>query len=91
MTAHVGQPHGSPSPYPWALPILKSVRPTKAALREHIDPLYPDFNTDYPDQLRADQSPAECAKHLRGLREHSEHGVPERLRAELRCDGGRQP
>ena len=55
LPRNVGQPHGSPSPFTWSVPILKSVRPTKAALRDHIDPLYPDFNTDYPDQLRADQ------------------------------------
>ena len=55
LPPNVGQPHGSPSPFTWSVPLLKSVRPTKAALRDHIDPLYPDFNTDYPDQLRADQ------------------------------------
>jgi hypothetical protein len=31
------------------------MRPTKAALRDHYDPLFPDFNTEYPDQLRADE------------------------------------
>jgi hypothetical protein len=31
------------------------VKPTKAVLRDHVDPLFPDFNTDYPDQLRADE------------------------------------
>jgi hypothetical protein len=31
------------------------MRPTKAALRDHYDPLFPDFNTSYPDQLRADE------------------------------------
>ncbi len=34
---------------------LKRMRPTKAALRDHFDPLFPDFNTEYPDQLRADE------------------------------------
>jgi len=28
---------------------------TKAALRDHYDPLFPIFETDYPDQLRADE------------------------------------
>jgi len=28
---------------------------TKAALRDHFDPMFPDFNTEYPDQLRADE------------------------------------
>ncbi len=50
----VGQPHGSASPWPWAVPLLKRMKPTKAALRDHFSPLYPDFNTEYPDQLRAD-------------------------------------
>jgi hypothetical protein len=34
---------------------LKSVGPTKESLRNHIDPLYPDFAIDYPDQLRVDE------------------------------------
>ena len=55
LPPNVGQPHGSPSPFPWSVPAMKSVRANKAALRDHFDPLYPDFNTDYPDQLRADQ------------------------------------
>jgi hypothetical protein len=48
-------PHASPSPWPWPVPVLNKMRPTKTALRDHYDPLYPDFNTDYPDQLRADE------------------------------------
>jgi hypothetical protein len=51
----VGNPRGGPSPWPWAVPRLNHMRPTKAALREHYDPQYPDFNTEYPDQLRADE------------------------------------
>jgi DNA-binding beta-propeller fold protein YncE len=55
LPANVGQPHGSPSPWPWSVPILKTMKPTKAVLRGHFDPLFPDFNTEYPDQLRADE------------------------------------
>ncbi|HEY6765765.1 MAG TPA: bifunctional YncE family protein/alkaline phosphatase family protein [Candidatus Sulfotelmatobacter sp.] len=55
LPPNVGEPHGSSSPWPWAVPALKSVKPTKAVLRNHFDLLYPDFNTDYPDQLRADE------------------------------------
>jgi DNA-binding beta-propeller fold protein YncE len=55
LPSNVGQPHGSPSPWPWAIPMLKATKPTKAMLRDHIDPLFPDFNTEYPDQLRADE------------------------------------
>jgi DNA-binding beta-propeller fold protein YncE len=55
LPANVGNPSGGPSPWPWPILQLKSMRPTKAALRGHYDPLFPDFNTDYPDQLRADE------------------------------------
>ena len=55
LPANVGSPRGAPSPWPWAIPRLESVRPTKRAQRGHIDPLFPDFSIDYPDQLRADE------------------------------------
>jgi DNA-binding beta-propeller fold protein YncE len=55
LPPNVGQPHGSPSPWPWAVPLLKRMKPTKAALRDHYDQIFPDFNTEYPDQLRADE------------------------------------
>ena len=55
LPPNVGDPHGSASPWPWAVPMFNGVKATKAALRDHFDPLYPDFNTDYPDQLRADE------------------------------------
>ena len=55
LPANVGDPRGGPSPYPWPVPMLKRMKPTKAALRQHFDPLYPDFNVAYPDQLRADE------------------------------------
>ena len=48
-------PNGAPSPWPWAIPRLKTIRPTKEAQRDHIDPLYADFAIEYPDQLRADE------------------------------------
>jgi DNA-binding beta-propeller fold protein YncE len=53
--SNVGNPRGGPSPWPWAIPRLEVVHPTKEAQRDHIDPLYPDFAIDYPDQLRADE------------------------------------
>jgi DNA-binding beta-propeller fold protein YncE len=55
LPPHVGQPRGSTSPWPWPVPMLKATKPTKAVLRDHFDPLFPDFNTEYPDQLRADE------------------------------------
>jgi len=55
LPPNVGQPHASSSPWPWAVPLLKGAKATKAVLRGHFDPLFPDFNTEYPDQLRADE------------------------------------
>ena len=70
LPPNVGDPHASPSPYPWAVPALKKVKPTKAVLRNHFDTLYPDFNTDYPDQLRADEFLNEFAAFVRGRQEN---------------------
>jgi len=55
LEPNVGDPHGAASPFPWAVPLFRGVKASKAVLRDHFDPLYPDFNTDYPDQLRADE------------------------------------
>ncbi len=55
LAPNVGDPHAAPSPWPWPVPLFNQVKPTKAVLRGHYDPLYPDFNTDYPDQLRVDE------------------------------------
>jgi DNA-binding beta-propeller fold protein YncE len=55
LPLNVGNPRGGPSPWPWAVPRIKSMRATKATQRDHFDPLYPDFEIDYPDQLRADE------------------------------------
>jgi DNA-binding beta-propeller fold protein YncE len=55
LPANVGQPHGAASPWPWDIPLLQRMVATKRELRDHFDPSYPDFNTSYPDQLRADE------------------------------------
>jgi DNA-binding beta-propeller fold protein YncE len=65
LAPNVGDPHAGPSPWPWAVPLFASVKPSKAALRDHFDPLYPDFNTDYPDQLRADEFLNEFGAYVR--------------------------
>ena len=65
LPPNVGDPHGGPSPWPWEVPLFSGVKPTKAALRDHFDPLYPDFNTDYPDQLRADEFLNEFGAYVR--------------------------
>ncbi|HEV3510502.1 MAG TPA: phosphoesterase, partial [Candidatus Sulfotelmatobacter sp.] len=46
LPPNVGDPPGGPSPWPWAVPLFSGVKPTKAVLRDHFDPLFPDFNTD---------------------------------------------
>jgi DNA-binding beta-propeller fold protein YncE len=55
LPANLGDHHRRPSPYPWPVPLFNGVKATKSVLRDHFDPLYPDFNTDYPDQLRVDE------------------------------------
>ena len=70
LAPNVGDPHASPSPFPWAVPLFSGVKPTKAVLRDHFDPLYPDFNTDYPDQLRADEFLNEFSAYVRAREAH---------------------
>jgi DNA-binding beta-propeller fold protein YncE len=70
LAPNVGDPHAGTSPWPWAVPLFSGVKPTKAVLREHFDPLYPDFNTDYPDQLRADEFLNEFGAYVRARDAH---------------------
>jgi DNA-binding beta-propeller fold protein YncE len=70
LAPNVGDPHAAPSPWPWAVPLFSGVKPSKAVLRDHFDPLYPDFNTDYPDQLRADEFLNEFAAYARARDAH---------------------
>jgi DNA-binding beta-propeller fold protein YncE len=69
LEPNVGDPHASASPWPWAVPLFGGVKPSKAALREHFDTLFPDFNTDYPDQLRADEFLNEFGAYVRARQE----------------------
>ena len=55
LPKNVGEPRGGPSPYPWAIPVLANNLASEAELRGHFDPLFPDFEVAYPDQLRADE------------------------------------
>ncbi len=55
LQKNVGDPRGGPSPYPWAIPILAKNVAAEVELQGHFDPLYPDFEVAYPDQLRADE------------------------------------
>jgi DNA-binding beta-propeller fold protein YncE len=65
LPPNVGDSRGGVSPWPWPVPLFNGVKPTKALLRNHFDPLFPDFNTDYPDQLRADEFLNEFAAFIR--------------------------
>lgn len=55
LESNVGEPHGSPSPYPWDIPVLAKNIAAESELRGHFDPRFPDFEVTYPDQLRADE------------------------------------
>jgi DNA-binding beta-propeller fold protein YncE len=72
LPPNVGDPHGSNSPWPWAVPLFHGTKPTKMNLRDHYDELYPDFNTDYPDQLRVDEFMNEFTAFVRARKENEE-------------------
>jgi DNA-binding beta-propeller fold protein YncE len=55
LPSGAGEPNGTPSPYPWPIPVLRRDVATKPELRGHFDPRFADFKIDYPDQLRADE------------------------------------
>jgi DNA-binding beta-propeller fold protein YncE len=55
LEKNVGDPRGGPSPYPWEIPVLAKNIASQKELRAHFDPLFPDFEVAYPDQLRADE------------------------------------
>ncbi|HWZ97231.1 MAG TPA: beta-propeller fold lactonase family protein [Candidatus Dormibacteraeota bacterium] len=55
LEKNVGEPKGSPSPYPWEIPVIAKNIAAESELRGHFDPLFPDFEVTYPDQLRADE------------------------------------
>ena len=77
LPENVGDPHGSASPWPWAVPMFNRMRPTKAALRDHFDPRFPDFNTEYPDQLRADEFLNEFADFVLAKKERKRTELPQ--------------
>ncbi len=69
LPAHVGDPKGGPSPWPWAIPVMTGGIATKPEIRGHFDPRFPNFNTSYPDQLRADEFLNEFAGFVRARQE----------------------
>ena len=46
---------GGISRYPWSIPLIQLNTATKPELQGHFDPLYPDFNLSFPDQMRVDE------------------------------------
>ena len=46
---------GGVSPYPWPIPLIYKDIATKPELVGHFDPLAPDFNLSFPDQLRVNE------------------------------------
>ncbi len=46
---------GGVSRYSWSIPLIASNTATKPELRGHFDPLYPDFELAFPDQLRVEE------------------------------------
>jgi len=95
LPPNMGDPHAGPSPWPWAVPLFSGVKPTKAVLRDHFDPLYPDFNTEYPDQLRADEFMNEFGAFVRAREAHegAEFELPQFVLLYLPDDhtGGTRP
>jgi DNA-binding beta-propeller fold protein YncE len=55
LEKNVGEPHGSASPYAWDIPVPAKNIAAESELRGHFDPLFPDFEVAYPDQLRVDE------------------------------------
>ncbi len=55
LEKNVGDPRGGPSPYPWDIPVIAKNIASEVELRGHFDPVFPDFEVAYPDQLRTDE------------------------------------
>jgi DNA-binding beta-propeller fold protein YncE len=83
---------GGSSPYPWPIPLIYRNIATKQELEGHFDPLYPDFNLSFPDQLRVN----EFLVHFNGWVEDLKQGrdnMPEFVMLRLPNDhtGGTRP
>lgn len=76
LPPNVGEPHGSPSLWPWPVPMLARDVPTKRQLRGHFDPNFADFRLDYPDQLRVDEFFNEFQQFVRARQEGKGEQLP---------------
>ena len=68
--------HGSASPWPTGRPIVTADEADESALRDHFDPLYPDFNTEYPDQLCATNFSTNLASSFKPRGREDRRGLP---------------
>ena len=93
LPPNVGQPKGGPSPYPWAVPLIKRVIPTMLELKDHTDLQYASFNVDYPDQLRADEFLNEFQGFVAARKDGKEQQLPGLVIMHLPADhtGGTRP
>ncbi len=71
LPPNVGDPHGGAEPVALGGAAVQRRRsPLRPYCADHFDPLYPDFNTDYPDQLRADEFLNEFSAYVRARDAH---------------------
>jgi len=76
LEKNVGDPPGGPSPYPWKIPVIARNVASQKELRDHFDPLFPDFEVSYPDQLRADEFLNEFNAFV-SSRQHGKDAMPQ--------------
>jgi DNA-binding beta-propeller fold protein YncE len=67
---------GRTSQYPWAIPLIAKNIATKPELEGHFDPLYPDFDLSFPDQLRFEEFNTKFRKWVGG-REQGNDTMPQ--------------
>ena len=77
LPANVGEPHGSPSPWPWRVPVIGLNVATKPELEHNFDPDFANFRLDYPDQLRADEFLNEFAEFVKARQEGKGVDLPQ--------------
>jgi DNA-binding beta-propeller fold protein YncE len=66
---------GGTSPWPWPIPLILKNVATKPELEGRFDPLFPDFNLSFPDQLRAEEFLGQFRRWVRD-REHGSDTMP---------------
>jgi hypothetical protein len=77
LPANVGDPKGSPSPWPWVVPMISRDVASKPELEGHFDPRFADFELLYPDQLRADEFLNEFDEFIKARQDHKGTELPQ--------------